>query len=157
MKLLAPFDMNITAMRRHPRGDEGCQTVTAEELPTALATADHVINILPDNAGSQNFMDATRFAEMKPGAVFYNIGRGTTVDQDALLDTLRSGHLAAAWLDVTEPEPLPADHPLRLEPHCFITPHIAGGHRGEAETLVRHFLANLRRFEAGEPLHDRVM
>ena len=84
MKLLAPFEMQITAMRRKPLGDEGVPTVTAEGLPAALATADHVINILPDNAASQNFIDAPRLAQMKPGAVFYNIGRGTTVDQDAL-------------------------------------------------------------------------
>ncbi len=157
VKLLAPFEMKITAMRRNPRGDEGFPTVTTEDLPSALATADHVINILPDNATSQNFIDATRLAHMKPGAVFHNIGRGTTVDQDALLEALRSGHLGAAWLDVTEPEPLAADHPLRSEPNCFITPHIAGGHSLEAETLVSHFLENLRRYVAGSPLLDRVM
>jgi phosphoglycerate dehydrogenase-like enzyme len=94
---------------------------------------------------------------MKPGAVFYNIGRGTTVDQDALLAALRSGKLAAAWLDVTEPEPLPDDHPLRAEANCFITPHIAGGHANEAETLVRHFLENFKRYQDGSPLLDRVM
>jgi phosphoglycerate dehydrogenase-like enzyme len=157
MKLLAPFDMHVTAMRRHPRGDEGCPTVTEAELAPVLATADHIINILPDNAASENFIDATRLGQMKPGAIFYNIGRGTTVDQAALLESLHSGHLAAAWLDVTDPEPLPSDHPLRAEPNCFITPHIAGGHAGESKTLVRHFLANLRRFEAGEPLVDRIM
>ena len=78
-----------------------------ENLSAAIATADHVINILPDNAASRNFMNAARFAQMKPGAVFHNIGRGTTVDQDALFGALRSGHLGAAWLDVTEPEPRP--------------------------------------------------
>ena len=157
VKLLAPFEMQITAMRRKPLGDEGVPTVTAEGLPAALATADHVINILPDNAASQNFIDAPRLAQMKPGAVFYNIGRGTTVDQDALLAALRSGHLASAWLDVTEPEPLPDDHPLRAEQNCFITPHTAGGHANESETLVRHFVANFKRYQAGEPLLDRVM
>jgi phosphoglycerate dehydrogenase-like enzyme len=94
---------------------------------------------------------------MKPGAIFYNIGRGTTVNQASLLDALRSGHLKAAWLDVTEPEPLPDNHPLWAEPNCFITPHIAGGQTGEARTLVRHFLQNLQRFVRGEPLLDRVM
>ena len=157
VKLLAPFEMNITAMRRSPRGDEGFPTVTVENLSAALATANHVINILPDNAASQNFMNAERFAQMKPGAVFHNIGRGTTVDQDALLDALRSGHLGAAWLDVTDPEPLPADHPLRHEPNCFITPHIAGGHADESGTLVRHFLANFQRYLTGSPLLDRIM
>jgi len=155
--LLAPFDMKITAMRRQPRGDEGFPTVTPENLAASLATADHVINILPDNAASRNFIDAARLAQMKPGAVFHNIGRGTTVDQDALLGALRSGHLAAAWLDVTEPEPLPAGHPLRHDPNCFITPHTAGGHANESETLVRHFLENFNRYLAGSPLLDRIV
>ena len=94
---------------------------------------------------------------LKSGAVFYNIGRGTTVDQAALLDALRSGRLAASWLDVTDPEPLPDNHPLWAEPQCFITPHVAGGHAEEAKTLVRHFLKNLDRFVHGLPLLDRVM
>lgn len=157
VKLLAPFEMKITAMRRSPRGDEGFETVTAANLAPALAYADHVINILPDNGESRGFINAGRLAQMKDGAVFHNIGRGTTVDQEALLGALRSGKLAAAWLDVTEPEPLPAEHPLRGEPNCFITPHIAGGHFQESHTMVRHFLSNLRKFEAGEPLDDRVM
>ncbi len=157
VKLLAPFEMKITAMRRNPRGDEGCPTVTPAELPAALATADHVINILPENVASLKFVNATLLSLMKPGAVFHNIGRGTTVDQDDLLDALRSRHLAAAWLDVTDPEPLPADHPLRHEPNCHITPHIAGGHVHESMTLVSHFLANFRRYLAGLELLDRVM
>lgn len=157
MRLLMPFEMRITAMRRSPRGDEGCEVVTPENLASALATADHVVSILPENADSHRFIDAARLAEMKPGAVFHNIGRGSTVNQDDLLDALRSGHLAAAWLDVTDPEPLPDDHPLRHAPRCFITPHTAGGHRGEEETLVRQFLRNFQKFTAGEALMDRVM
>lgn len=157
VKLLAPFETNLIAMRRTPRGDEGMPVVTARDLPAALAQADHVINILPDNAESRHFVNDELFAAMKPGAVFHNIGRGTTVDQDALLRALRSEKLAAAWLDVTEPEPLPDDHPLRHEARCFITPHIAGGHEAEDVTLVKHFLKNLRRFETGQPLVDRVM
>ena len=157
VRLLAPFEMKITAMRRSPRGDEGFLTVTPADLPAALAEADHVINILPENAESIRFICAERLAKMKRGSVFYNIGRGTTVDQEDLLGSLRSGHLAAAWLDVTDPEPLPADHPLRAEPTCHITPHIAGGHAGEAITLVKHFLGNFHRYLAGESLRDRIM
>ena len=157
VKLLAPFDMKITAMRRNPRGDEAFPTVTPLNLPAALAMADHVINILPENAESIRFVNANLLAQMKPRVVFYNIGRGTTVDQDDLLAALRSGHLAKAWLDVTDPEPLPADHPLRKEPNCHITPHIAGGHAEETVTLVNHFLRNFRLYLAGEPLRDRIM
>jgi phosphoglycerate dehydrogenase-like enzyme len=145
------------AFRRQPRGDEGMPVVTEDGLPAALAEADHVVNILPESPATRRFFDAARFAQLKPGAAFYNIGRGATVDQDALLAALRSGHVGAAWLDVTDPEPLPASHPLWAEPNCFITPHVAGGHTGEACTLVRHFLRNLERFARGQALVDQVM
>ena len=157
VEMLAPFHMKITAMRRHPRGHESVSTVTPENLAGALATADHVVNILPDNAASIRFISKERLGQMKPGAIFYNIGRGTTVDQSALVESLHSPHLAAAWLDVTDPEPLPEGHPLLSAPNCFITPHTAGGHRNENETLVRHFLDNFQRFVQNQPLINRVM
>ncbi len=157
VELLAPFEMEVIAMRRKPRGDERIPIVTPEHLRQAFATADHVISILPDNADSIHFISTERLGWMKPGAIFYNIGRGTTVDQQALFESLRSGHLGAAWLDVTDPEPLPDDHPLWTAPNCYITPHTAGGHRNESETLVRHFLENLNRFLGDLPLRDRIM
>jgi phosphoglycerate dehydrogenase-like enzyme len=126
-------------------------------LNDALGRADHVVNILPDNASTRGYFSAARLARMKPGARFYNIGRGTTVDQGALIAFLESGHLASACLDVTDPEPLPPDHPLWTAPNCFLTPHSAGGHANEDERLVRHFLSNLAAFERGEPLADRVI
>jgi phosphoglycerate dehydrogenase-like enzyme len=156
-ELLRPLNVNVLAYRRKARGDEAVPVLTSGQLDAALRTrAQHVVNILPHSADTRHFFDRTRFAAMKPGAVFYNIGRGATVDQDALLESLRAGRLGAAWLDVTEPEPLPDDHPLRAEPNCFITPHVAGGHADEAGTLVRHFLNNLNRFVRGESLLDRV-
>jgi len=94
---------------------------------------------------------------LKRGAIVYNIGRGVTLDQDALKRELNSGRLAAAYLDVTHPEPLPPDHSLWTTPNCFITPHSGGGHSNEKERQVKHFLANLRRFEQGEELIDRVL
>jgi len=157
VKMLAPFDMDVIAMRRTPRGDEGVRVITPDQVDEVLATADHVINILPDNAESVGYFSAERFAKMKAGAAFYNIGRGTTVDQDALYDTLKSSHLGAAWLDVTVPEPLADDHPLRTLENCHITPHTAGGHGNESLTLVNHFLGNFQRFLKGEPLVDRIM
>ena len=157
-ELLRPFEMKIVAYRRRPRGDEGVPVITENQLDHTLATqAQHIVNILPESAETRHFFNRARFAAMRPGATFYNIGRGATVDQDALLEALRSGRLAAAWLDVTEPEPLPDDHPLWAEPNCHITPHVAGGHVDEFGTLVRHFLNNLDRFSRGQPLADRVM
>jgi phosphoglycerate dehydrogenase-like enzyme len=93
---------------------------------------------------------------MKAGGCYYAIGRGTTTDQPALLRALSSGHLAAAYLDVTEPEPLPPDHELWSLANCYITPHSSGGHESEPLRLVKHFVENLRRFEAGTPLLDKV-
>ena len=84
--------------------------------------ADWVIDILPAAADTAAFFDGVRFAAMKPGAIFINIGRGATVDQSALLAALH-GHLRAAYLDVTTPEPLPPEHPLWSAPNCTITPH----------------------------------
>ena len=157
LQLLSPFEMKVIAMRRKPRGDEKVAIVTPDHLRYALAAADHVINILPDNAESLGFMSRERLAWTKPGAIFYNIGRGTTVDQQALAESLRSGHLRAAWLDVTDPEPLPDDHILWKTPNCHITPHTAGGHQNESATLVRHFLDNFGRFLADMPPRDRIM
>ena len=158
VELLKPFHVKVLAYRRKARGDEGVPVITPEQLAQTLANvADHIVNILPDNEESRHFFNASRLATLKPGAVFYNIGRGTTVEQDALLDALRSHRLKAAWLDVTDPEPLPANQPLLNQPNCHITPHLAGGHVDEAKTLVRHFLNNFGRFVAGQPLLDRVM
>jgi phosphoglycerate dehydrogenase-like enzyme len=157
IELLVPVQMKVTGMRRRPKGDEPISMVSLEELPGALAKADPVVNVLPDNAESAHFISTERLAQMKPGAAFYNIGRGATVDQEALMAALNSGHLGAAWLDVTVPEPVPADHPLRTTPRCFITPHMAGSHRTFMDGLARHFLQNLRLFIEGQPLLDRVM
>ena len=155
--MLRPFEMNIVALRRKARGDEGVPIVTMDALPAALSTADHVVNLLPANADSDHFINAGRLASLKPGAVLYNIGRGTTVDQPALTAALQSGHIAAAWLDVTDPEPLPPGHPLLSAPNCHLTPHVAGGYADETAALVRHFLGNFGRFLGGVELVDRIM
>jgi len=157
IELLAPFDMNIIVVRQHARGDEPVRTVAADEAETVLALADHIINILPDNAATKSYLNADRLRVLKPEALLYNVGRGATVDQQALIEALTSGRLAAAYLDVTEPEPLPAEHPLWTTPNCFITPHSAGGHVGETERLINHFLANFRRFTRGEQMLNRVI
>ncbi|MCH6258461.1 D-2-hydroxyacid dehydrogenase [Puniceicoccaceae bacterium K14] len=156
-KLLAPFEMEITAYRRTPRGNEGIPIVSEATLPSALSQADHVINILPDSAATQNFFNAERFKQFKPGAVFYNIGRGTTVDQASLIDALDVNQVSEAWLDVTVPEPLDESHPLWKHPRCFITPHTAGGFNNETRACVEHFLENLKRFTAGDTLDNRVI
>ena len=156
-ELLAPFHGRVVAYRRTPRGDEGVEIVTDAGIAAALGAADHVVSLLPDSPATRGFMSAARFAGMKRGARFYNVGRGTTVDQDALVAALGSGHLRGAYLDVMEPEPLPAEHPLWHAPNCFLTCHIGGGTGDQDEKLVGHFLENLTRFEKSAALEDRIV
>jgi len=157
VELLATFGMNIIGVRRRVSGNEPVRVVREADVDHYLPLADHVVNTLPANTGTANFIDARRLARLKPGAILYNIGRGTTVDQDALLRRLEDGQLAAAYLDVTDPEPLPPDHPLWAEPHCYITPHTAGGHADEKERQVNHFLENLHRYLNGAELVNRII
>ncbi len=157
VELLTPLRMNMIAVRRHKAGDEPIPVILESELEKHLPLADHVIDILPANASTRNYVNSARFSAMKRDAIFYNIGRGATVDQEALSAALNSGRLSAAYLDVTDPEPLPPEHPLWTAPNCFITPHTAGGHIGEKERLVRHFLTNLRRFVSDENLLDQII
>jgi phosphoglycerate dehydrogenase-like enzyme len=157
VQLLEPFRMNVIAVRRTVTGDEPIETHSFHRTRELLRDADHVINVLPANPSTEQFFDADLIAAMKPTAMFYNIGRGTTVDQYALRTALEVGRIAAAYLDVTDPEPLPPDDPLWNTPNCWITPHTAGGHHEEFERLVRHFLENLRRFTTGDPLLDQIV
>ena len=156
-ELLKPFGGQITAYRRTPRGNEGVEIVTDVRLAAALGAADHVVNLLPDSPATKLLMNPARFAAMKRGARFYNVGRGTTVDQDALIAALKSGHVNSAYLDVMEPEPLPPAHPLWSAPNCYITCHLGGGTGDQDVKLVRQFLENLRRFEKGAALIDRII
>ncbi|MGA2692876.1 MAG: NAD(P)-dependent oxidoreductase, partial [Opitutaceae bacterium] len=106
---------------------------------------------------TRNYVNARRISCFKPGARFYNVGRGTTVDQDALLKGLETGRIGAAYLDVMVPEPLPPDHPLWSAPNCYITPHTAGGRNNVNLGLVQHFLENLSAFEKGGEMADRIL
>ena len=156
-ELLAPFGMTLVAVRRQTRSERGVRIIPEENLSAALADADHVVNILPDNASTRNYVNARRLSCVKPGARFYNVGRGSTVDERALLEALRSGRISEAYLDVFESEPLPSDHPFWEQPNCFITPHTAGGRHDQDPAIVKHFLHNLAAFERGEPMVDRVV
>lgn len=155
--MLEPLGMRIIAVRRRPTGAEPCRVLPTRQLDEVLPLADHLVNILPANSDTERLLDSRRFALLRPTAVLYNIGRGTTVDQSALLDALQGGRLAGAYLDVADPEPLPPDHPLWSAPNCHITPHTAGGHVEEFQRLVRHFVENLSRFTKGEELRDRIV
>ena len=143
--------MKVTGVRR--AADPANGILAADDWQSRLGDYDYVILAAPETQATNHMIGAAEFAAMKPGARFLNIARGAMVDQDALLATMQSGHLAAAFIDVTDPEPLPADHPLWDAPNTIITMHMSG--RGNLPTLMRaaqRFAANVRRFLDGAPL-----
>jgi phosphoglycerate dehydrogenase-like enzyme len=122
------------------------------DLLKLAAEADVVVNCTPLLPSTLNLFDAEFFTAMKAGGYFINVGRGKSVVQDNLVAALKSGQLAGAGLDVTEPEPLPADHPLWQMPNVIITPHIAAT---SDRVFSRVFLLaqeNVRRYVRGDPL-----
>ncbi len=148
---LAPFDVEITLVARSARpGVEG-----VERLPALLPSADVVVLLVPLTRQTRGLVNAQFLAALPDGALLVNAARGPVVDTDALLAECAAGRLAAA-LDVTDPEPLPADHPLWTLPDVFITPHVAGsvaGFQRRAFVLVGD---QLRRYAAGHPLINVV-
>jgi phosphoglycerate dehydrogenase-like enzyme len=144
---LAPFGVRVVGIAQHARED----VESADALPRLLPEADIVVDLLPLTPETEKFVDKKFFARMKPGALFVNGGRGRTVDTDALLESLRAGHVRAA-LDVTDPEPLPADHPLWRAPNLLITPHVAGAVKRWESRAYRFAGDQIRRYVAGQPL-----
>ena len=128
-RLCSAVGAHVTGVRRHAGSvPEGFETVrTIDELPALLGQADLVASFLPSTPETRGLADAAFFAAMRPGAYFANGGRGDLVVTDELVYALESGRLAGAALDVTSPEPLPANHPLWDAPGALITPHVSGG------------------------------
>jgi len=125
-------------------------------LDEALGQADHVAISLPLTESTRGLFDAGRFAAVKPGAYLYNVGRGATVETAALVAALESGRLAGAGLDVTDPEPLPADSPLWEMPNVLITAHTSGSTPRYWDRGVALLEENIRRYLAGEDLLNVV-
>ncbi len=127
----------------------------SDELLELAAQADVIVNALPLTPATEYVFNEAFFDAAKEGAIFITVGRGRSTDTDALVAALESGKLSGAGLDVTDPEPLPADHPLWQMDNVIITPHVAafGGSSERHRLLVKE---NLRRFVAGEPLFNVV-
>lgn len=121
------------------------------ELPELLPSADVVVVTLPHTQATEHMVDAAFLARMKDGALLVNIGRGPVVDTGALLAELHTGRLRAA-LDVTDPEPLPAGHPLWSAPGCLITPHIAGNTAEFIRLATELTVEQVRRLSLGQEL-----
>ena len=165
-RLLA-FDVEVTMVARRPRparpagtggSGSGAEPAVAgvDELPALLPAADIVVVVVPLTPATRGMVDAAFLARMRDGALLVNGSRGPVADTDAVTAELVCGRLRAA-LDVTEPEPLPADHPLWTAPGLLLTPHIGGavpGLAGRAGALIR---AQLARWLIGEPLQNVVV
>ena len=152
-RMLAPFCVDLTRIARTPRIAPKVHAVG--EIDTLLPDAEIVILILPSTAESHHLINADRLARMKQGTLLVNAARGPIVDTDALVEALNAGKIRAA-LDVTDPEPLPDGHPLWKCPNLLITPHIGGSTPMFAPRAVKTAEAELRRYLAGEPLHNVV-
>jgi phosphoglycerate dehydrogenase-like enzyme len=150
--------MQVRGVGRTSRaGDELFGVVLGiDELRDAVGWADYVVDVLPGTPSTRHTFDGELFAAMKPGARFLNVGRGSTVDEPALVEALRRGAIGGAALDVFEEEPLPADSPLWDLPNVVVFPHMSGDHAGWRESVVELFVENLARFVNGEPLRNVV-
>jgi phosphoglycerate dehydrogenase-like enzyme len=149
--------LSVEAVGRSARDDEVFGRVRAgDRLHEALGRADHVLDALPMTDATRNLFDEQAFSAMPPSARFYNVGRGGTVDEPALIEALRGGVIAGAALDVYEEEPLPASSPLWAMPNVIVSPHICGDVDGWEEAVVGVFVDNLGRFVRGEPLRNLV-
>jgi phosphoglycerate dehydrogenase-like enzyme len=126
------------------------------QLVPFLKEAEYIVNTLPLTPQTQGYFGPQQFAAMRSDAVFINVGRGATVRTEALLRALESGSIAGAALDVTDPEPLPADHRLWSLENVILTPHYAGAHPGYVQRASAIFLENLARFVAGNELLNQV-
>jgi D-2-hydroxyacid dehydrogenase (NADP+) len=146
--------MRVTAIRSSRRsGPPFVASVgLTEDLATYVAEADVVVNCLPMTPDTEDVFSAELFSVMKETAFFINVGRGGTVDTDALVAALNDGAIAGAGLDVTDPEPLPEGHPLWQAPNLIITPHFAAWSDAGRELQWLLFRENLRRFVVGEHL-----
>ena len=116
-----------------------------------LRDSDVVVNAAPLTPATVRLFGREQFARMRPTACFINLGRGETVDQDALIDALRNGVIAGSGLDVTTPEPLPPESPLWALPNVILTAHYAGWSDTMLDRIYAIFTDNLRRFDRGEP------
>ncbi len=151
------FGMHVVGVARtaqaHPDADE---MVAMTDLGAACERAQAIVVTLPGTAATRGLITRSMIAAWGPSTVFINVGRGTVVDQAALIDALTNNAIAGAVLDVTDPEPLPPDNPLWTLPNVVFSPHTSALSVRENERIVDLFCDNLRRDRSGEPLRNVV-
>lgn len=150
---LKPFGAKVVRVARSARKEP--EVFPVGELRRLLPEADIVVAIVPLTPETRGLVGAIEIGLMKPGALLVNAARGPVVDTDALVEALHQNRIRAA-LDVTDPEPLPAGHPLWLAPNCMITPHVGGSTPDFIHRAFRFGAAQVRRFVAGKELENLV-
>jgi phosphoglycerate dehydrogenase-like enzyme len=153
LAMLAPLGARTVAVTRRGNPVDGAdETLAADRTAEALERADVVVLAAPATPGAKPLIGAEELARMPRDAWLVNVGRGSLVDTDALVEALEGGRLGGAALDVTEPEPLPGDHPLWSHPNVLITPHVATAPEAEIRHAAERIRANVERFANGEEL-----
>ncbi len=151
---------SVSGVRRSGgEAPEYCENVyKTAQLGEIIGEFDVVALSMPETDETKGMFNAELFAKMKDGSYILNVGRGSAIDQDALLQALQSGKVKGAALDVTTPEPLPADHPLWTQPNCIVTPHISGGYRLPAthSKIIRLACRNICALREGKKLESQV-
>ncbi len=156
-RLARALGMTVSGTKRQVEPIEGIDKVTdAAGLPELVATADIVINTLPGTPYTEKMIDAGIFRAMKPGTILVNVGRGTVIDEDALLEALNNGTISYACLDVFAVEPLPATSPLWEHPRVLVSPHTSALSAAENRLIAERFMDNLQRFQSGTGLLHAV-
>jgi phosphoglycerate dehydrogenase-like enzyme len=153
LRLLEPFRARVTVVRRHPGPLTGAHAVVGQSrLREVVADALVVVLCLALTPETTRIVDAAVLGAMRADAWLVNVARGSHVDTEALVAALETGLIGGAALDVTDPEPLPEDHPLWRLPNCLVTPHTADTAEMVRPLLAQRIRDNVARFAAGEPL-----
>jgi D-3-phosphoglycerate dehydrogenase len=153
IELLQPHDVEIVAVTRRGLAVDGAdRTLGADQLPEVWSSADHFVIAAPATDATRSLVGARELAQMKPHSWIVNIARGSLIDTEALVAALQQERIGGAALDVTDPEPLPDDHPLWSSPRAIITPHVANPYSAQMRKLGERVRENVARFAAGEPL-----
>lgn len=151
------FDMKVLGLKRHPEPIAHFDAVWGiDRLPEALRLADYVVLIAPLTPDTYHIMGAAEFKQMKKTAIFINVSRGDTVDEEALINALQDAQIAGAFLDVFHTEPLPKQSPLWAMDNVFVAPHNAGPSANSERKLTQVLCDNIVRLRNGQPLINQV-
>ena len=154
-RLLKVFGATVLGVKRSAAPVPDVDEVhTAGELPALVARADAIVVTLPGTAATAGLVGRNLLRAAKPGVVIVNVGRGTVIDEAALVEALRSGQVSSAYLDVFATEPLPLDSPLWAMPNVVVSPHTAALNASEDRRIAELFADNLRRYLDGDPLRN---